>query len=140
MAPVTRSRYIKSLGSDETLYPTLLGDSGASTASTAMDDSASPAGNSCQDGLKSQPHASIGTSSGNGKVHLAGPGGSLSDLYRLQYDADGEPAAAHDHVHVHKHRRRSKQPTLQQERGSLALLVLLYMIQGVPLGLTTGAL
>jgi hypothetical protein len=77
---------------------------------------------------------------GHGELHLAGPGGSMDDLCRLQYDADGEPAAAHDHKHVHAHRRRADQPTVRQEMGSLALLVLLYMVQGVPLGLTTGAL
>ncbi|EFJ47264.1 hypothetical protein VOLCADRAFT_81605 [Volvox carteri f. nagariensis] len=73
-------------------------------------------------------------------MHLAGPGGNLDDLCRLQYDADGEPAAAHDHLHVHTQRRRADQPSAGQELGSLVLLVLLYMVQGVPLGLSTGAL
>lgn len=68
------------------------------------------------------------------------PGGSLDDLCRLQYDADGGPAAARDHVHVHGRRRRAAAPPASSELGGMALLVLLYMVQGVPLGLTTGAL
>ncbi|KAG2434741.1 hypothetical protein HXX76_007630 [Chlamydomonas incerta] len=71
---------------------------------------------------------------------LKRPGGSLDELCRLQYDADGEPAAARDHVHVHGHRRRADAPPASSELGGMALLVLLYMVQGVPLGLTTGAL
>ncbi|KAG2442242.1 hypothetical protein HYH02_009726 [Chlamydomonas schloesseri] len=71
---------------------------------------------------------------------LRRPGGSMDDLCRLQYDADGEPAAARDHVHVHGRRRRADAPPPSSELGGMSLLVLLYMVQGVPLGLTTGAL
>ncbi|GLI67167.1 hypothetical protein VaNZ11_011380 [Volvox africanus] len=151
MAPITRSKYRNSQVSGDSPSPDNLVDTAFSDlrpavpTTTTTDDiiEASRLANDRSTNVASTVHGETRfciDSIGKADVHLVGPGGNLDDLCRLQYDADGEPAAAHDHVHVHAHRRRADQPTVWQEFGNLALLVLLYLIQGVPLGLTLSAL
>ncbi|KAG2491940.1 hypothetical protein HYH03_009673 [Edaphochlamys debaryana] len=142
MAPLTRSRLRAAAGDPDTAASALASDANSYPATPKTPGGTRRRNRSTTPGPVAAAGAATGTDSAAGSFassHLAG--GTLDDLNRLTYDDDGTgPAAAHDTVHVTARRRLAGAPRLRDEAGSVLLLVLLYMVQGVPLGLTTGAL